>query len=234
MTDQTNQPAIVTLIRSVPLGKDSGKHFSIPLHEIIPTDIVTLLARDDAKSRLARDIFLVGTARIFVDVQASAKTDAERLAACNKKLDAWREGEMNVRGGGGGGETVEGEVKRLIIAAYMAASGESETKASLKFKGRGFEVLQAIADQKAAALIEAPLEPEALAKDATDEQRAAHTAERETYATELAASIEARKAKAAELYEASKAGWVAKAEASLKAKADARQASEKFAVTDLL
>lgn len=216
--------ASLTLVRSVPLGKDSGKHFSIPLHEVIPEDVTALLLRDDPKSRLARDIFLVGTARIFVDVQASAKTDAERLASCNKKLDAWRNGEMNVSGGGGGGETVEGEVKRLIIAAYMTASGESETKAMLKFKGRGFDVLAAIANQKAAALIPLPAEPEAGADDAA---KAAHA--------EAVAAVEVeRTAKAAELLTASKAAWTAKAEASLKAKAEARTKAEGFAVTDLL
>lgn len=217
-----------TLVRSVPLGKDGGTFFDVPLHELLPPEVIAIAVNpgEDGKRKLLRDLLLVGTSRIFVDVQASAKNMAERKGACDKKLDAWRNGEMNVRGGGGGGETIEGEAKRLIIAAYMARTGESETKAALKFKGRGFDVLMAIANAKAAAMLAADMPDEPDAK-ASEGQKAAYTAALEAHNARVAAE-------ANRLFEAAKASWSAKAEASLKAKAEARQASDKMDVAALL
>lgn len=185
-----------TFIRNVPLGKDSGKTFDVPLHDLLPAAVVAVaLDASDPKAKLLRELLLVGTSRIFVDCQASAKTDAERLGACEKKLDAWREGEMLVRGGGAG-ETVEGEAKRLFIADYMSKTGKSETLAKADHKGKLFDdIIPAIARKIA----------EAKAGEGATE--------------------EAIKAAAQPLLEAASAKWRAAATASLEAKAAARAKS---------
>lgn len=223
-----------TFIRSVPLGKDSGKTFNVPLHDLLPEAVIdiALAANDGTKEALLRDLLLVGTSRIFVDCQASAKTDAERLGACQKKLDAWREGTMNVRGGIGGGETVEGEVKRLLLAAYMERTGATLAKAEGALKGRGFEVLRAIADAKAEATVPATEDEPARIEGESDEAFAAREAAYAESVTHRAALV---KEASDGFYTAAEADWRKRADASLAAKAKAREATtSKLDLTTLL
>ena len=218
MTEVANQTAapataVRTLVRSIPLGKDSGKTFNVELHRILKPESLTAIANDP----MLQSVVLVGTSRIFVDVQASAKTDAERQAAVEKKHDAWLAGDFNVRGGGGGGETVEGEVRRILVAAYMAAKGVPEVKAIAALGGgKGFDMLRRIADAKAAATAQ-PLED---AADATEETKAA-------YADQI-------KAEADRIYAEAEAKYRAQAQAALEAKAKAREAAKDFDVTALI
>jgi hypothetical protein len=86
--------------------KKAGKSFDVKVSDFSPEVVAS--------------IFQTGLGRILNDLVASAKTEAEAVAAVNKKLDAWARGEIRAARES---DPVAVEAKRIAIQRIQADDG---------------------------------------------------------------------------------------------------------------